>query len=314
MRGASRSAPGPWATPCGRATRTRWRPWPEAVGAADAAARVDAGTRRRSRLGHYLGATLHYAGEWTWGVDRLDHLSRRLDALGAARPGAAPAPRRPEAGPVPADADARGVVLEFFPSLRSPYTYLVMPRVFDLARRTRAELVLRPVLPMVMRGVPAPPAKGIYIMFDAKREAERLGMPFGRVVDPIGRPVERGLSLFPWARERGRAAELLWEFVRGAFADGIDTSGERGLRRVVERAGLPWDEARERIGGDAWRDEIEANRQALYGEGLWGVPGFRVRGADAGPAYSTWGQDRLFRVEQEILRRAGRRPAVSVGA
>jgi len=276
----------------------------EAVTADVAAQRVEAGTRRRARLGHYLGATLHHAGEWYWGVDRLDHLARRLDALGAVRPGAGPAFARPGAGSA-ADVDARGVTLEFFPSLRSPYTYIAMPRVLDLAHRTGARLVLRPVLPMVMRGVPAPPAKGIYIMFDTRREAERLGMAFGRVTDPIGRPVERGLSLFPWARDRGRGAELLWQFLRAAFAEGVDTGSDRGLRRVVERAGLSWAEARGVVDGDAWRDEIESNRVALYQEGLWGVPSFRVRGGEASADYSTWGQDRLFRVEQEIVRRAG---------
>ncbi len=33
-------------------------------------------------LGHYNCATLHYAGEWYWGVDRLHYLTARLDALG----------------------------------------------------------------------------------------------------------------------------------------------------------------------------------------------------------------------------------------
>ena len=43
----------------------------------------------RQRLGHYLGATLHYAGEWYWGIDRLHHLERRLQDLGAQRAGVA---------------------------------------------------------------------------------------------------------------------------------------------------------------------------------------------------------------------------------
>jgi len=32
-------------------------------------------------LGHYLSATLHYGGEWYWGIDRLGHLERRLNSL-----------------------------------------------------------------------------------------------------------------------------------------------------------------------------------------------------------------------------------------
>jgi 2-hydroxychromene-2-carboxylate isomerase len=37
--------------------------------------------------------------------------------------------------------------------------------------------------------------------------------------------------------------------------------------------------------------------------GLWGVPSFRLLGRPGEPDYSTWGQDRLWRVEQEIRRR-----------
>ena len=33
-------------------------------------------------LGHYNTATINYAGEWYWGVDRLHYLTDRLDALG----------------------------------------------------------------------------------------------------------------------------------------------------------------------------------------------------------------------------------------
>jgi 2-hydroxychromene-2-carboxylate isomerase len=54
-----------------------------------------------------------------------------------------------------------------------------------------------------------------------------------------------------------------------------------------------------------WRDELEANRRALFALGLWGVPSFRVRGGRA-PDYATWGQDRLWRVEEELCaRRSG---------
>ena len=41
----------------------------------------------RKDLGHYLGATFYYGGEWYWGVDRLHHLERRLQELGAQKDG-----------------------------------------------------------------------------------------------------------------------------------------------------------------------------------------------------------------------------------
>jgi 2-hydroxychromene-2-carboxylate isomerase len=275
-----------------------------AASAEDARAAVSAGTELRERLGHYLGAMLHYGGEWYWGVDRLHHLERRLRALGVARTSAAdPIAPRPDPSGLPPPASRERLTLEFYPSLRSPYTAIAMARVLALPRRLPVDLVLRPVLPMVMRGLPVPAPKRLYITLDTAREAEDARVPFGRVCDPVGRPVERCFSLYPWARERGRAAELLHAFTDASFAQGVDTGSDAGLRRVVERAGLSWDEARAHLDREGWREELEANRLQLFELGLWGVPSFRLLGRAGESDYSTWGQDRLWRVEQEIRRR-----------
>ncbi len=295
--------------------------WAEDVPALEAAARdhppahepeareaLARGDALRSRLGHYLGGTFFHAGEWFWGVDRLHHLERRLAGLGALRPGADPRPivARPTPSPEPLAQPHGRVTLEFFLSLRSPYSYVAMERVFDLPRRLPVDLVLRPVLPMVMRGLPVPREKRLYIVRDTRREAEDAGVPFGRVCDPVGRPVERAFSLYPWARERGRAADLLLAFARASFADGIDTGTDTGLRRVAERAGLSWQEALLHLDrDDGWRAELEANREELLCLGLWGVPCFRLRGPAGEPDFQAWGQDRLWRVELEIRRRLG---------
>ncbi len=282
------------------------------VGAADeaeASAACEAGSALRERLGHYLGATFHYGGEWYWGVDRLHHLERRLVAARAARsrePGGLLAERPRLQGAFTPRAGLR-LTLDFFASLRSPYTYVATGRVQALASRYPIEVRLRPVLPMVMRGLPVPRAKRLYIVLDAKREAEDAGVDFGRVRDPVGRPVERAFSLYPWARERGRAADLLASFMRAAWAEGVDTGSDAGLRFVVERAGLAWSDARAHLDGDGWRGELEENREALFALGLWGVPSFCLRGGDAEP-YSTWGQDRLWRVEEEIRARLAQAP------
>ncbi|MCP5070857.1 MAG: 2-hydroxychromene-2-carboxylate isomerase, partial [bacterium] len=167
-------------------------------------------------------------------------------------------------------------------------------------------LVLRPVMPMVMRGVPAPLRKGLYIMMDTHREAQDLGAPFGKMVDPLGEPVLRGFSLFPWARDKGRGREYLQSFVDAAWTQGVDTGTDEGMRRVVERAGLSWSEAAPIIDNEDWREELEQNRLALYEMGLWGVPSFRLIGPEGGPEFSTWGQDRLWVVEREIRARIER--------
>lgn len=265
------------------------------AGAARVAAHLAAAQALRQRLGHYLGATFHYAGEWYWGLDRLHHLERRLQALGAQRPGVsglmvAPAPDL--ATPV---ALADPPAIDFFVSLRSPYSAIVTPRVLALGRLTGAPVRLRPVLPMVMRGLPVPLAKRLYISRDSAREARLQGIPFGRINDPVGRPTERGLALLAWAERQGRGPDFLLSFMRGVWAEGLDAGSERGLRRITERAGLPWAAALPALQDEAWRAGAEANRQEMLGMGLWGVPSFRVRDT------AVWGQDRLWAVQQALL-------------
>ncbi|MFT4569451.1 MAG: 2-hydroxychromene-2-carboxylate isomerase [Hyphomicrobiaceae bacterium] len=265
------------------------------------------GSERRKKLGHYSGAMFYDEPEWYWGVDRLHHLETRLDNDGARRSGepGTPIVVRPTAITEPdTPANQPRLTVEFFASLRSPYTYIVMERILDLAKRFPIDVVQRPVLPMVMRGLAVPLTKQLYIQFDTKREAELAGVDFGHVCDPVGEPVERGFSLFNWARNEGRAPEFLLEFTRAAFADGIDTGSEKGLRQVVERAGLDWNEAQ--VDLDGWREELEQNRLALFDLGLWGVPSFHIIGDERDPDFCTWGQDRVWLVEQEIARRVAR--------
>lgn len=255
------------------------------------------GARERERLGHYLGAMLYYEGEWYWGIDRLHHLEKRLQSLGALREGEATsrwAPRRPSPQAARASS-APETEIDFFFSFRSPYSALVAPRVFELARRTGVRVNLRFVLPMVMRGLAVPAAKRRYISLDAAREARERGVPFGRLNDPVGRPTERGLALVPWAEAQGRGPDYVMAFMRLVWSEGVDAGSDRGLRRIVEAAGLDWDGARAALHDERWRQTAEANRQALLDLGLWGVPSFRM-----GPL-SAWGQDRFDWIEQDLL-------------
>ncbi len=266
----------------------------------EAAVDLAKGEAERRKLGHYLGAMFCYGGEWYWAVDRLHFLEARLQGLGL---GEAQAPLiAPPAEGLSVSSDRR-VEVEVFLSVRSPYSYLSIPRVLAWRERLPIELTVRPVLPMVMRGLPVPRTKRFYLLLDAAREARRQSIPFGRIADPLYEPTERVYSLYPWAESEGRGEALLESFARGAWAEGIDTGSDFGLRVVVERAGLSWEAAREHLGTDAWRAVIEANQDAMLAAGVWGVPSFVVK--DGERSFVTWGQDRLWLVERKIVERCG---------
>jgi 2-hydroxychromene-2-carboxylate isomerase len=275
-----------------------------AVAAEAAEARFEASFALRHRLGHYLGAMFHYAGEWYWGIDRLHHLEVRLNALGARR---ADAPEGPSAilrRQAPQSIHSRErIPLEFFCSLRSPYTHLAYDRLKDLSQRYPVDLVCRPVLPMMMRGVKADRRKGQYILFDTRREADRLGVPFGDIWDPFGAPVLRAYSLFPWARERGRAFEYLRSYSYAVWSERVNAWREPGLRMIVERAGLKWDEAKARLDSMDWEPEMERNVQDMLAAGSWGVPTLRLPATTTSKEFVVWGQDRLWLLEEELFRR-----------
>ena len=245
------------------------------------------------KLGHYDTATMHYAGEWYWGVDRLHYLTSRLDGLGLnrwpeqnadlasleqARTLTLPAAVPGAAEKLPA--------LEMFFSFRSPYSYLALQRTFDTADAFGIRLEVRPVLPMVMRGMAVPTKKLLYIAKDACREAERLEIPFGKVVDPVGRGAERCIAAFYYAKTQGRERDFLLTASKAIWSQGIDVAEDEGMEFVAERSGLFWPDVKAALTLDDWREGAEVNRKVMTEAGVWGVPSFKIGDL------ALWGQDR----------------------
>jgi 2-hydroxychromene-2-carboxylate isomerase len=142
----------------------------------------------------------------------------------------------------------------------------------------------------------------MYIFTDTAREARAAGIPYGNFYDPIGEPVRKAYSLYPWACEQGKGEDFLSAFLSCAFAQGINTNSERGLRMAVEQAGLDWSEARTQLGDSRWQDMLEENRMAMYNAGLWGVPSYRLLNKEGDEVLALWGQDRLWLLSREIQR------------
>jgi 2-hydroxychromene-2-carboxylate isomerase len=255
----------------------------------------------QKRLGHYNSATLHYAGEWFWGIDRLHYLLERLAELGATRKdgqnrmlsslGQAMQVTLPVAPPTAAK---RLAPLELFHSIRSPYSYLSLARAFEIADAFGLELKIRPVLPMVMRGMKVPTLKLLYIVKDAAREAERSGIAFGNFADPVGAGAERCLAVFRYAESERRGREFLLNAGEAIWGKAIDVATDTGMRKVTGKTGLSWPDVRATMNDDTWRDAVEENRESMMASGSWGVPTLRMGN------FITWGQDRDWLLVRHI--------------
>lgn len=265
------------------------------------AAVLQAGEAERRRLRHYLGAMFYFEGEWYWGVDRLHHLETRLGELGLDKspqsPQLAPYQREllTDPGRIDAESGQRPVIEAWF-SFRSPYSYIGLARIAALARHYGAELQPRCILPMVMRGLPVPATKSLYIALDTKREADLVGLPFGRIADPVGKGAERALAVFFRAQAIGPSVAFAQAAMAGSFAQGTVLADDGGLLSITRAVKLPDEEVRAALADDGWRSFAEQNRVALLEAGLWGAPTFRVNG---GPAH--WGQDRIWALEEDLI-------------
>jgi 2-hydroxychromene-2-carboxylate isomerase len=202
--------------------------------------------------------------------------------------------------------------LDYFYSFRSPYSYLSAPRAFALPDSFDVELRFHGVIPMAMRGQSVPRAKRLHTLRDVAREARRLGMPFGRIHDPIGEGAMRCLLLAQLAGARGRTREFVLEAGRGIWGEAIDVSSEQGLREIATRAGLAWAECLAALDDPALRERVESDTAALAELGHWGVPVLVMRGE------LFWGQDRIVDLEAALaaagLRRGSSPPGETAPA
>lgn len=182
--------------------------------------------------------------------------------------------------------------IELYWSFRSPYSYLVLPRILSLTEQFNVDIDIRVVHPAAVRN-PAyfkamNPLARPYFFKDTARMADFLGMPFRRPVpDPIEQdPVtlEIGdeqplayllgrLGIAAVRRGRGLAycnevSRLLWD----GTVDGWNTGNY--LACAALRAGLSFDELERDITMNtaSYDAELDKNDAALRAAGHWGVP------------------------------------------
>lgn len=262
--------------------------------------RFEANQHQLFSKGHYLPATTYYDGEWYWGVDRLDHLERRLIDEGYAnQPNTQIEFNKTYASLFQpfnfTDVKEKySEPLTLFWSARSPYSYIALLQAVKLTIHYGIPLEVKPVLPMMMRGLYVPPKKAIYIFLDTKREAQKLGIDYGFLADPLGEGVERCYALLAYARENNKYLNYLLSFAKAVNAHGVRADTDSGMKKIVEGAGLSWQEAKLHLTNTDYKEEVTANQADIYQKGSWGVPVFRYKDIQV------WGQDRLFVMEDAI--------------
>lgn len=211
--------------------------------------------------------------------------------------------------------------VELYWSFRSPYSYILLPRILDLRVRYRVEIDLRIVHPAAIRN-PAYFARmdtlaRPYFMLDSARAAAFQGLPFRRPMpDPIaqdpqtlaiaaGQPLAQRLGrLGIAATEQGRGLEFARE-VAPLLWDGSVDGWDRGshLADAAIRAGLDHAALEADIESDPsyYEDRLAANDRSLRAAGHWGVPTMVLAGEPF------FGQDRfdvlVWRLQQRGLER-----------
>jgi 2-hydroxychromene-2-carboxylate isomerase len=255
-----------------------------------------------TKRGHYLGAMINFEGEWYWGLDRLDHLEKRLIglAMAHAKIESIHFDRTYDGFCKASSSDMGGdnqMPLILYWSARSPYSYIALERAIMFCAHYKIPLLIKPVLPMMMRGMNVPDTKKIYIFLDTKREASKLGLPYGCVADPLGAAVERCYSLIQYAKSEDKYHDFLLSFAKGVNTQGIRAETDQGMKTIVTRCGLDWKTAKLKLKDQSWRVWADKNLDEMYAVGCWGVP--TICYGDS----HFWGQDRFGIMENHVLKR-----------
>jgi 2-hydroxychromene-2-carboxylate isomerase len=205
---------------------------------------------------------------------------------------------------------------ELYWSFRSPYSYMVTPRLLALEAEYDVACDVRPVYPLAVRTPEffdsRDPLWTRYFMTDVFREAEFLGLPFRWPrPDPVQQApgvgyrtpqpyIHRLTHLGVAAAERGRGVPFLAEASRTIWGGEVENWHEGDhLARAAERAGLDFAEMAAAVDADAahYAAVVEQNQADQRAAGHWGVPLM----AFAGEPF--FGQDRFDQMKWRMLQK-----------
>lgn len=265
--------------------------------------KLDHGNTIRNDKDYYYGSAFYYGKELYWGIDRINHLEERLDELGLRKSlmnGSICEPNLKAPNKIDSEHKFN---LYYYPSLNSPYTFVSISGVKEIKDTYPINLIIKPVLPMLMRKMTIPNFKAKYIISDAAREGLKKNNPIGSIYSPIGKPARKAYSIFPIIDEAGKGFEYINELLHASFYDGINIGEDAYLKTTVEKLGLDWNIISKKLGSSDWKKVLDSNLQDMYSGNCWGVPSFKVTDANDENPFYVWGQDRMWLLKEEIYQR-----------
>jgi len=211
------------------------------------------------------------------------------------------------------------LAFDLYWSFRSPYSYLLLPRVAELVAAQSVSCNVRIVYPIAVRQADffqkVDPLWVFYLMKDTYRTAEFLGLPYRwplpdpvymdpatRLYPPEQPHIHRLSQLGVAAAEAGHGLAFIREVSHTIWSGTVDNWHEGDhLAQAAARAGLDLAALDAAIAADPdhYHDAIEANQDAQRLAGHYGVP---LMALDGEPFF---GQDRfdqlVWRLRQKGL-------------
>ena len=196
--------------------------------------------------------------------------------------------------------------LEFFFDCSSPWTYLAFTRIHDVIKRTRADVVWKPILvggvfnevnqDVYERRAKPDPRKSKYYAKDLEDWARYAGIEIGRPpVFPVNSvKAMRGALI---ALDDGKLVPYATAVFQAYWGDLEDISQADVLKPIAARCGYDGDDFLKRTDDAAVKARLRANTDELIQRGGFGSPTMFVNGDDM-----YFGNDRLPLVEAALLR------------
>lgn len=161
----------------------------------------------------------------------------------------------------------------------SPYAYLALGPLQDLARQHGRELELKPILLWAVfkqHGVSNPiekPARRRYFLEDVGRSAEFFGVPL-RLPDPLQISAHLAARLFhAWTADHPQDASVLASAIFDAFfVEGHDITKPEVLARLPCLSAASPEAVRAALEGQTGRDRLAATIEEAVRDEVIGVP------------------------------------------